>query len=203
MLFLGIDPGVSGGVAYVDECGVCLMACKMPETPADVLALLRAAPPGGVTDIALGQRRACLERVHSMPDQGHVGAFTFGRGYGHLEAFLIALGIPYDNPTPQTWQKVMECRSGGDKNVTKRRAQQLFPLWRHPITHAIADALLIAEYCRRVHTGAVTYGEAIQTPQEEGPRPKSQRQQAISKRVERLREGQGQRRPAGTQAQGI
>jgi hypothetical protein len=38
--------------------------------------------------------------------------------------------------------------SKGDKNVTKRRAQQLFPQLK--VTHAIADALLIAEYGRRV-----------------------------------------------------
>ena len=38
--------------------------------------------------------------------------------------------------------------SKGDKNVTKRRAQELFPGAR--VTHAVADALLLAEYCRRL-----------------------------------------------------
>jgi hypothetical protein len=37
--------------------------------------------------------------------------------------------------------------SKGDKNVTKRKAQELFPSLK--ITHATADALLIAEYLRR------------------------------------------------------
>lgn len=36
------------------------------------------------------------------------------------------------------------------KNLTKARAQQLWPEYPR-ITHAIADALLIAEFCRRVH----------------------------------------------------
>jgi hypothetical protein len=36
----------------------------------------------------------------------------------------------------------------GDKNITKRKAQELFPEIK--ITHAIADSLLIAEYGRRV-----------------------------------------------------
>ncbi len=35
----------------------------------------------------------------------------------------------------------------GDKNVSKRRAQELFPALK--VTHAIADALLIAEFARR------------------------------------------------------
>jgi len=39
--------------------------------------------------------------------------------------------------------------TGGDKNVSKRRAQELFPEIK--ITHAIADALLIAEYARRTN----------------------------------------------------
>jgi hypothetical protein len=37
--------------------------------------------------------------------------------------------------------------SAGNKNVTKTRAAQLFPGVK--MTHAIADALLIAEYGRR------------------------------------------------------
>jgi hypothetical protein len=42
----------------------------------------------------------------------------------------------------------MSCLTKGDKNVTKSRAQELFPEVK--VTHAIADALLIAEYGRRI-----------------------------------------------------
>jgi hypothetical protein len=42
----------------------------------------------------------------------------------------------------------MKCRSGGDKKITKAAAQRLFP--RMKVTHKNADALLIAEYGRRV-----------------------------------------------------
>lgn len=45
----------------------------------------------------------------------------------------------------------MGCLTNGDKNITKQRAQQLFPSAK--VTHKIADALLLAEYCRRVHRG--------------------------------------------------
>jgi len=41
----------------------------------------------------------------------------------------------------------MGCLTKGDKNVSKRRAQELFPALK--VTHAIADALLIAEFARR------------------------------------------------------
>jgi hypothetical protein len=43
--------------------------------------------------------------------------------------------------------------SKGDKNVTKAKAQQLFTQLK--ITHATADALLIAEFARRSRTEKV------------------------------------------------
>jgi hypothetical protein len=58
------------------------------------------------------------------------------------------LKIPFEEVSPVKWQKVMGCLSKGDKNVTKAAAQRLFPDIK--ITHAIADALLIAEYGRRI-----------------------------------------------------
>ena len=60
---------------------------------------------------------------------------------------LIAAGIPFETVTPAKWQGAMGCRTKGDKNVTKRKAQDLFPGVK--VTHAIADALLIAEWGRR------------------------------------------------------
>jgi hypothetical protein len=79
---------------------------------------------------------------------GVVSAFTFGNGYGHLEMALTAAGIPFERVRPQAWQKAMGCMSKGDKNVTKAKAQELFPHLK--ITHATADACLIAEYGRRL-----------------------------------------------------
>jgi len=56
--------------------------------------------------------------------------------------------IPFQAIAPGVWQRNMGCLSGGDKKVTYRKAQELFPKIR--ITHAIADACLIAEYARRL-----------------------------------------------------
>jgi hypothetical protein len=65
---------------------------------------------------------------------------------------LTAADVPFDEVLPVKWQTVMGCRSGGDKNITKARAQQLFPHVK--VTHAIADALLLAEFCRRAQWGS-------------------------------------------------
>lgn len=138
MHFIGVDVGVNGGIAMIDENGVVAFALKMPPTDADVLALLPPAPI---------ETRAVLEKVRSSPQMGVVSAFTFGRNYGACRMALTAAGIPFDEVSPVMWQRRMECLSGGDKNITKARAQQLFP--GVPVTHVIADALLLAEYCRR------------------------------------------------------
>lgn len=136
--YIGVDPGVSGGIAVLSAAGGCIAAVPMPATEQELLALLVPWR---------GESRAMLERVRSSPQMGVVSAFTFGRGYGALRMALVASAIPFDEPTPQTWQRAMQCLSKGDKNVTKRRATELWP--ERKITHAIADALLLAEYCRR------------------------------------------------------
>ena len=139
MNFVGIDPGQSGGIACISEAGE-VWAFKMGETERDTWMILCR---NTIMDFAL------IESVHSMPKQGVASSFKFGRNYGFLRGCLIALAIPFDEVTPQKWQKAMGCLTHGDKNVSKAKAQQLFPQIK--VNHAIADALLIAEYCRRVY----------------------------------------------------
>ena len=138
-LYIGIDPGLSGGVAFIPTTGEP-WAHKMPETDRDLIDLLRDS-------INLFDARATLEFVSSSPQMGVKSAFTFGEGYGRLQMALTAMGIPYERVRPAVWQKAMGCLTKGDKNVSKRKAQELFPAIK--VTHAIADALLIAEYNRR------------------------------------------------------
>lgn len=138
-LYIGIDPGLSGGIAFIPDKGTP-WAHKMPETDKDLIDLLRDS-------INLFEARAVIELVHSSPQMGVKSAFTFGEGYGRLQMALTAVAVPYERVRPAAWQKAMGCLTKGDKNVSKRRAQELFPDLK--ITHATADALLIAEYARR------------------------------------------------------
>jgi hypothetical protein len=135
MTVIGADPGVNGGIAWITDGKPCVE--KMPDTLQDLWELLR--------DIASeGDCHAYLEQVHSSPQMGVKSAFTFGNGFGHLEMALTAAGIPFARIRPQVWQKELGCLTKGDKNVSKRKAQELFPSMK--VTHATADALLIAQY---------------------------------------------------------
>lgn len=151
MIYLGIDPGVSGGIAVIDDGGTVIATFKLDGmSERDIVDTLDTWNPQLARHDGT---KAVLERVGASPQMGVTSAFTFGRWIGALRMALTACRIPFDEVTPQKWQAVMGCRSRGDKNVTKRRAQQLFP--SRTITHAIADALLMAEYCRRVERGSI------------------------------------------------
>lgn len=132
---LGVDPGASGGFALVTGSRSGNICWPMPETERDIYELLASS----------GADHICIESVHSMPKQGVASSFKFGRNYGFLRGAIIASGIPFEDVTPQKWQKALGCLTGGDKNVSKAKAQQLYPFLK--ITHATADALLIATYC--------------------------------------------------------
>jgi len=138
---IGIDPGKSGAIAILslDRKEVYTYAFSK-HTEHDLCSALRTWEDKGIV-------MCHIEKVHSMPKQGVKSVFTFGQNFGWYIGMLDALQITYEFIPPLKWQKEMSCRSGGDKNVTKRRAQQLFP--KIKITHAIADALLIAENLRR------------------------------------------------------
>lgn len=139
-IFVGIDPGASGAVAVVTAHGI---VDKEPfETETDARDFLESWCGSG------NQLFAVLEKVHAMPKQGVTSTFKFGMNYGVWRGLLCCLRIPFDEVTPQRWQKALGCLTHGDKNISKARAQALFPRVEK-ITHRIADALLIAEYCRR------------------------------------------------------
>lgn len=143
---IGIDPGKNGSIAWITPKGRSCVE-KMPETAQDLWGLLESI----VSDHAMIYRpsecKAYLESISSSPQMGVVSAFSFGRGLGQLEMALTAANIPFERITPSKWQKAMGCLTGGDKNLSKRKAQELFP--QHKVTHAIADGLLIAEFGRR------------------------------------------------------
>lgn len=140
-MILGIDPGKSGGFAIITETTTAAYAFDK-HTPSDIAEILDRHKKW--------VKVSYIERVSAMPKQGVVSVFTFGQNYGWWQGVLTAFKIPIERVSPIKWQTYMGCRTGGNKNVSKARAQEIFP--EEKITHAIADALLIAEYGRRIQT---------------------------------------------------
>ena len=137
MIYIGIDPGKSGAIAILHSDGKWSII-RLDQTEHDIA--------GQVSELAVYPAIAVVEKVHSSPQMGVKSAFTFGESFGFLKGLLAAYGIPYTLVTTPVWQKRMGCMTKGDKNVTKQEAQRRWP--GEKITHADADARLLAEYCR-------------------------------------------------------
>lgn len=143
--YIGVDPGKSGGISYIledERWPTAVFANNMPKTDRDVLDMFV-----GISKLATNVY-AVVEVVHSSPQMGVRSAWTFGRGYGALRMALVAAGIPTEDVTPQRWQRTLGCLTAGDKNITKARAQSMFPSVK--CTHNVSDSLLLSEYCRRM-----------------------------------------------------
>jgi Holliday junction resolvasome RuvABC endonuclease subunit len=140
---IGVDPGANGAIAWIDERGKSCVE-KMPDTLRDLWELIRDITNFPRSAIDGRKYKAYIEQVSSSPQMGVVSAFSFGRGYGNLEMALTAAGIPFERVRPQVWQKALGCMTKGDKNISKAKAQELFP--DKKVIHATADALLIALY---------------------------------------------------------
>lgn len=152
MIYLGIDPGANGGLAAIfdppplGESGINLRT--LPETRLELWTLISNYRNLGVV--------AVLEKVggyiQGNPTPGST-MFNFGEIYGAIHMALIAAGIPFRCVTPQRWQQFFDIPKKGSrttsqfKNLLKKKAIELFPT--STPTLATADALLIAEYCRR------------------------------------------------------
>lgn len=143
---LGIDPGVDGGLALLRGDGTVahLRAFKPSMTHAELIDALRL----GLKLLALENSRAVfMEKVGHMTGDGGQGSNTFGRVDGLLRGGVLMAGYKPTDTYPQQWQAALECMTGGNKNVSKRKAIELWP--NEKWTHAVADAALIAEFGRR------------------------------------------------------
>lgn len=143
MRFIGIDPGQSGGIAMIDTSSGAVDARKMPQSWGEFYDMI---------EIMRGRRRTevIVERVWGRPGNGVRRNWTFGMHYGGILACLEVMGVTPHLVPPTTWMKALGCETRGDKTITKTAASGLFPDIK--VTHAIADALLIA------HFGSLTYG---------------------------------------------
>ena len=141
---VGIDPGTRGGIAVLDDASgrVLLAQGFTPDmTVTEFTALIKSA-------LALGPVKGVyLEKVGHKRGDGSRGSFTFGRA-GGVDFLLSALGVKALYVPPIFWQAKLECLTSGNKNISKRRATELFGN-QVKVTHNISDALLIAEYGRR------------------------------------------------------
>ena len=136
---MSADPGIHGAFCIMDIDGTILDLTPRHKTRRELRDYL--------THWRDAIRIAYVERVGAMPGDGKVGSFSFGQGYGEILMGLECVGILYDLVDPRVWQASMKCMTGGNKAITRRKAESLWPgrKW----TNTNSDSCLIAEWARR------------------------------------------------------
>lgn len=180
-LFLGLDPGSTGGLVILDA--ESRIALAVAWTDGDPARIVEAIEPHR-NRIKL----AALEKVASRPAQGSSSTFKFGAQFGMAVGVLTAFRVPFVLVRPQAWQAsggivkparlsaadVSELgrdgeardedargRSAASKNrreLKRAIAEHAKRRWpgipiRKQDDWAMADAAFLADHARRQHIG--------------------------------------------------
>lgn len=157
--FIGVDPGLTGAIAVIDDQGAVLGLLDMPvreirgvktatvKNEVDAGALHRWLLPLTAGRDAL----ASIERVGSRPGQGLASTFSLGDSFGAARAVLSCCSRSVLDIKPQEWKKSLSVTD--DKSTSLELARRLFPtaerMLKRKRDHGRAEALLIAEFLRK------------------------------------------------------
>jgi crossover junction endodeoxyribonuclease RuvC len=157
--FVGIDPGLDGAIAMIGdgrpEIYDMPVVTKLRRRKGKKVKV-RQVDEGELVSIMETLPSVCrviIEDVHAMSGQGVTSSFSFGRSFGIVLGVVAALGFAYVLTSPQRWKRELAL-IGRDKNASIMKAKRLFPTAAKYMTkashHGRADALLLAEYGRRI-----------------------------------------------------
>jgi crossover junction endodeoxyribonuclease RuvC len=143
--FCGVDPGLSGALAFIfEDAPDRVITEDMPTVDNVVMpSLLRSLLARLKPTVAL------IEAVSARPGQGVTSMFRFGQAHGTAIGVIGGLDVPYHFVTPGKWKKHYGLSS--DKEECRAKALQLFPScadqFKRKKDHGKAEAALIARYC--------------------------------------------------------
>ena len=112
----------------------------MPRTPSELHALLssRGWP-----------RQVVLEQAHCRPRDAKRSIWAFSGQYHTILCVLELLQLKTTIVSPMKWMNKLQCRTGGDKNITYAYAQKKFRSKAFPrlkFNQKTAESLLIGYY---------------------------------------------------------
>lgn len=160
MRFIGIDPGLQGGIAFIE--GSEIVTTYMPIIHGKKKTLDNLTLSSIFSGYDPTKCYAILEKQHSFPKQGVVSTCSICYGFGTLKQCLVDFGIPHEIIPAKDWQKEfgISGRKGDTKVQALRVCQGLFPNLNLLATErsrkpheGVVDAVLIAEFARRRHGG--------------------------------------------------
>jgi crossover junction endodeoxyribonuclease RuvC len=144
MIVCGIDPGLTGALAVINEIGDCQIL-DMPILGEGAETVVNGAMIARFLD-EFDVEFAVLEKSQAYPGQGVSSTFKNGLFYGQILGVLQASLIPYRLVSPPVWKKAMKL--GKDKDLSRLRATERFPnvckSFERVKDHGRAEAVLLA-----------------------------------------------------------
>lgn len=155
-IYCGIDPGLTGALAFLDTDASTLAVYDMPTVVITVGDKKRKTMrPDRLAEIVdqHNPEFSLIEKVHSTPNDGHVGAFVFGKATGIVYGVFAGINLNLSDVTPAKWKKDM--RVPADKEAAVAVCSRLFPncssMWSRKKDHGRAESALIALYLAITH----------------------------------------------------
>ena len=155
MLIIGIDPGISGSICFLEE-GRILDVIDMPtmiegkknkkqvngsQIYNEFLKMINKVNNQNV--------RVVVEQVSAMPGQGVTSMFNFGQSFGILKGICSAMQLPIYFVRPAKWKKYFNLINT-EKDASRTRAIEIFPYFSSNLSKKKdankADAILIASF---------------------------------------------------------
>lgn len=123
-MIVGIDPGISGALAWLSDDGHLIFTMDMPTI--EVRGKKKVSPQILTSELA-GRRPllAVIEEVSAMPGQGVTSMWNFGYSAGILAGVCAGLGIPTVLYRPAIWKRAAGVPA--DKGAARQMAQRLWP----------------------------------------------------------------------------
>ena len=154
MKTIGIDPGISGAIAFYDTAGP--NRARVYDLPTVGVGASQMLDGAGLFDTIVRWKadEVVVEYAAAMPKQGVSSVFKFGKGYGQILSAIQISGLPWLVVPAAKWKRFYGL--GTDKEMSRALALRLFPELRDELVlkknHQRAEALLIARYLHDAHT---------------------------------------------------
>ena len=153
MRIIGIDPGLSGAIAVLDDLKIFDMFDMpvMSEGKKNKNQLNSALLVSIMKKHILsnGDTFVIVEQVSAMPGQGVTSMFNFGQTFGAIKGICASLNLPIFYVRPTKWKKHFELINAS-KDASRTKVIEMYPSISDRLRKKKdvnkADAILIARY---------------------------------------------------------
>ncbi len=155
MLIIGIDPGISGAICFMEDDKI-INVIEMPSMADGKKNKKQVNGSQVFNEISkyiknkeLINIKVIIEHVSAMPGQGVTSMFNFGQSFGILKGICSAMNLPMFFVRPAKWKKHFNLINSS-KDASRTKAIEIFPYFSTNLSKKKdsnkADAMLIASY---------------------------------------------------------